>query len=202
MSTVNDQVTDAVTQINALLTGGAGSQSMGMLDIAGAETMGMSMFNAVTAQQNAQTSSSAAATASCAKMLQTPIMQAVPPKSEKQKLLEELQKLELNDHKLALKLAVAVIVALADKLASEPVTPPVPKPVVDDTHGADQDAANKTVTPATPGPQNDVQTLLTKTINSVIANNSEFSNASQQSVHEAINLLNNMITGATSGKSS
>ncbi|MCF6459134.1 RebB family R body protein [Pseudoalteromonas sp. MMG024] len=77
MSTVNDQVTDAITQLNALLSGGAAAQSMGMLDVTGTETIGMSMFNAVTAQQNAQTSASAAATASCAKMLN--LMIPTPP---------------------------------------------------------------------------------------------------------------------------
>jgi hypothetical protein len=48
MSTVNDQITDSITQLNALLTGGAAAQSMGMLDITGTETLGMSMFNAIT----------------------------------------------------------------------------------------------------------------------------------------------------------
>jgi len=47
MSSVNDQVTDSVSQIHTLLTGGAPSQAMGMLDVAGTETLGMTMFNAV-----------------------------------------------------------------------------------------------------------------------------------------------------------
>ncbi len=84
MSTVNDQISDSVNQVNTLLTGSAPMQSMGMLNIAATETMGMSMYNAVTAQQNAQTSASAAAAASCAKMLQQS-----PPKSEKPKAPEE-----------------------------------------------------------------------------------------------------------------
>ncbi|TDF35588.1 hypothetical protein EYS14_19450 [Alteromonadaceae bacterium M269] len=75
MSTVNDQITDSINQINEMLTGIAPMQSMSMLDVAATETLGMSMFNAVTAQQNAQTSASAAATASCAKMLN----QIAPP---------------------------------------------------------------------------------------------------------------------------
>ncbi|KAF7765052.1 hypothetical protein PCIT_b1187 [Pseudoalteromonas citrea] len=83
MSTVNDQITDSITQLNALLTGGAAAQSMGMLDITGTETLGMSMFNAITAQQNAQTSASAAATASCAKMLNIELPKPLPEKKLK-----------------------------------------------------------------------------------------------------------------------
>jgi hypothetical protein len=83
MSTVNDQITDSITQLNALLTGGSAAQSMGMLDITGTETLGMSMFNAITAQQNAQTSASAAATASCAKMLNIELSKPQPPKKPK-----------------------------------------------------------------------------------------------------------------------
>lgn len=106
MSAVNDQVTDAVTQLNTLLTGGAMPQSMGMLDIAGAETLGMSMFNAITAQQNAQTSSSAAITASCAKMLKT----EMPPVEAKSKNAQ-LQ-LMLAEQKLAITLAAYALYEL------------------------------------------------------------------------------------------
>lgn len=93
MSTVNDQITDSITQLSALLTGGAAAQSMGMLDITGTETLGMSMFNAITAQQNAQTSASAAATASCAKMLNIELPKPVPGKkikAEEKKTIADL----------------------------------------------------------------------------------------------------------------
>ncbi|WP_298769321.1 RebB family R body protein [uncultured Shewanella sp.] len=109
MSAVNDQVTDAVTQLNTLLTGGAVPQSMGMLDIAGAETLGMSMFNAITAQQNAQTSSSAAITASCAKMLKTEVPSA--EKNSKSALLQ----LALAEQKLAITLAAYALYELYKK---------------------------------------------------------------------------------------
>ncbi|MCG7534138.1 RebB family R body protein [Pseudoalteromonas sp. OOF1S-7] len=79
MSTINDQITDSVNQVNTLLMGSAPMQSMGMLNVTASETIGMSMFNAVSAQQNAQTSASAAAAASCAKMLQ----QSPPPPTKK-----------------------------------------------------------------------------------------------------------------------
>ncbi|WP_394391691.1 RebB family R body protein [Shewanella woodyi] len=105
MSTVNDQVTDAVTQLNALLTGGAAPQSLSMVDIAGAESMGMSMFNAITAQQNSQTSASAAATASCAKMLKTEVP-ALPDKDKKDQLALALLEIELAEHKVAIELSV------------------------------------------------------------------------------------------------
>ena len=70
MSTVNDQITDSVNQLNTLLTATAPMQSMGMLDVTATESIGIQMLNAVTAQQNSQTSASAAVTASCAKMIQ------------------------------------------------------------------------------------------------------------------------------------
>ncbi|WP_394204180.1 RebB family R body protein [Shewanella waksmanii] len=111
MSTVNDQVTDAVTQLNALLTGGAAPQSLSMVDIAGAETMGMSMFNAITAQQNSQTSASAAATASCAKMLKTEVP-ALPDKDKKDQLALALLEIELAEHKVAISLAVNTLYQL------------------------------------------------------------------------------------------
>jgi Killing trait len=70
---VNSQITDSVSQTVALLTGQAPAQAMGMLDAVLVETLGMAMHNAVMRQQNGQMVTSAALTAACAKMLQTPI---------------------------------------------------------------------------------------------------------------------------------
>lgn len=81
--TVNDQTVDSVSQISTFLVGNSAPQAMGLLDVAGAESMGMSMHNAVSTQQNSQISSAAAVTAACAKMLS--INQAIPapPADEK-----------------------------------------------------------------------------------------------------------------------
>ena len=76
--TVNSVITDSVTQTNTGIIGGAASQAMGLIDVVSAETLGMSMYNAVTTQQNAQMSASASVTATCAKMLQTQIPQPAP----------------------------------------------------------------------------------------------------------------------------
>jgi len=114
MSSVNDQITDAVSQMNTLLIGGAPSQAMGMLDITGTETMGMGMFNAITAQQNAQTSASAAATASCAKMLQTQIMAPKPVDSGSKEALElALLKAHLAEQKIITDMALTTIQELS-----------------------------------------------------------------------------------------
>lgn len=71
-SSVNDQVTDAISQLNTLLISSSAPQSLALLDVAGAESMGMAMHNAVSNQHNAQISSGAAITSVCAKMLQIP----------------------------------------------------------------------------------------------------------------------------------
>lgn len=73
---VNDQITDSVSQSNAMVVGSAASQSFGFLNVTGAEALGMLMHNAVNAQQNAQVSASAAATSTCARILQA---QLAPP---------------------------------------------------------------------------------------------------------------------------
>ena len=115
MSSVNDQITDAVSQMNALLTGGAPSQAMGMLDVTGTETVGMGMFNAITAQQNAQTSASAAATASCAKMLRTEITKPDSLDSSSKLELElALLKAELAEQGIVKNMALATINELID----------------------------------------------------------------------------------------
>ena len=109
MSVVNDQITDAVTQVNTLLTGSSPSQSAGMLGITGAETLGMSMFNAITAQQNSQTSASAAATASCARILQADVAAPPPPPNSKEQLATALLKIELKEQQTALTMASLIL---------------------------------------------------------------------------------------------
>jgi len=78
-STVNSQITDSISQVVTLLTGQAPSQSFGMMDAVMLETLGMAMHNAVTRQQYAHMTSTAAVTAACAKMLQAPFPIAPPP---------------------------------------------------------------------------------------------------------------------------
>ena len=78
-SGVNSQITDSVTQVVTLLTGQAPSQAFGMLDAVLLETLGMAMHNAVTRQQHAHMTSTAAVTAACAKMLQAPVPVPPPP---------------------------------------------------------------------------------------------------------------------------
>ncbi len=70
-STVNSQITDSVTQADTLLMGNSASQSMSLINLVTAETLGMSMHNAVNTQQNSQMSAAASVTASCAKILST-----------------------------------------------------------------------------------------------------------------------------------
>lgn len=70
MSAVNTQISDSVSDSIATVLGNAPTQGFSLLDTVMAETVGMMMHNAVTAQQNAQMVGSAAVTATCAKMLQ------------------------------------------------------------------------------------------------------------------------------------
>ena len=79
---VNSQITDSVTQASTLLTGYAAPQGMALLDVVSAETIGMAMHNAISAQQNAQLTSNASITSTCAKMLA--VEQALPTKKEKE----------------------------------------------------------------------------------------------------------------------
>lgn len=67
--TVNSQITDAVSQTQAAVIGVGAAQSMGILDSVMAETLGMAMHNAVSNQRNMQMVSSAATTATCARIL-------------------------------------------------------------------------------------------------------------------------------------
>ena len=68
-STVNSQVVDSVNTSNTVLLGNSPSQSMSMINAVLAETLGMGMYNAISAQQNAQMIGTASTTATCAKIL-------------------------------------------------------------------------------------------------------------------------------------
>ena len=76
---VNDQIVESVADVVTLNIGEAPSQSSAMLDVVMAETIGMTMYNAVSRQQSSSTVGSAAVTAACAKMLQTPFP-VIPPR--------------------------------------------------------------------------------------------------------------------------
>lgn len=54
LGTVNSQITDAVTQAAVLTTGQAAAVSMGLTYLVMAQTIGMVMANAVTAQRGMQ----------------------------------------------------------------------------------------------------------------------------------------------------
>ncbi|QCI68001.1 RebB family R body protein [Phreatobacter stygius] len=77
--TVNSRVVDSVASVVTLLSGQSPSQAFGMLDAVMVETLGMAMHNAVGRQQGGGMVSSAAVTAACAKMLQTPFPIAPAP---------------------------------------------------------------------------------------------------------------------------
>lgn len=66
---VNSQITDSVTQANTNAIGQGPAQSMSMIDAVMAETLGMSMHNAVNAQHNSQMIGTASTTSTCARML-------------------------------------------------------------------------------------------------------------------------------------
>lgn len=66
---VNEQITDSVTQTSTAVVGLAPAQSMGMLDAVLVETVGMAMYGAVSRQQNAQMTATASITATCARIL-------------------------------------------------------------------------------------------------------------------------------------
>ncbi len=71
--TVNDQITDSVTQVDTAVLGNAPAQTTSMLDAVMAESIGMAMYNAVTTQHNSQMVASAAVAAACARMLKGPV---------------------------------------------------------------------------------------------------------------------------------
>jgi hypothetical protein len=71
----------SIADVQQLLKGTAASQSMAMLNNVMAETIGMSMHNAVTAQHNAQMLNSATTTSTCARILSVIAAKApLPPK--------------------------------------------------------------------------------------------------------------------------
>jgi len=70
-SSVNDQITDSVTQNLTLLADSAAIQGVGMVDVVSAEATGIAMHNAVMSQQHSQLASNASVTATCARMLNT-----------------------------------------------------------------------------------------------------------------------------------
>ncbi len=75
----NDYILSSVTDVQQLLKGTANSQSVAMLNNVMAETIGMSMHNAVTAQHNAQMLNSATTTSTCARILSVMGAKPVPP---------------------------------------------------------------------------------------------------------------------------
>ncbi|MGK6356850.1 RebB family R body protein [Sphingomonas sp. DT-207] len=69
--TLNSQIVDAVAAVNAILAGQAPADSMAMLGLVGAQTIGLGMHNAV-ARQQAEAAINASATAAlCARMIGT-----------------------------------------------------------------------------------------------------------------------------------
>jgi hypothetical protein len=71
--TVNDQITDSLSQTMTHIVGNSSAETKSMLDTLMAETVGMAMYNAVTNQHNAQMVSNASVIAACARMLKVPI---------------------------------------------------------------------------------------------------------------------------------
>lgn len=60
---------ETVADLQKLIRGSSNSQSMALLNSVMVETIGMSMYNAVSTQHNAQMLNSAATTSTCAKIL-------------------------------------------------------------------------------------------------------------------------------------
>ena len=116
-ATVNDVITDSVSQTNTLLTSIAAPQGRALVDIASAETMGMAMYNAVSAQQNAQLTTNASVTATCAKMLAiAPQLPDAPP-PEKKETPPPFMPLSPNEHGEAGKADASQLLAMANTLA-------------------------------------------------------------------------------------
>ncbi len=82
-NSINDHIVDSVDFVVNHGIKHAQSQTTAMLDAVMAETIGMLMHNAVTAQHNGQMVGSAAVTATCAKILSVPLPE--PPKPSKEK---------------------------------------------------------------------------------------------------------------------
>jgi hypothetical protein len=75
---INGQLTDAVSAINTLLLGEAPSSAAAMLGLASANTVALSMYNAVARQQSDAALASAAIAATCARMIGTQGVAAAP----------------------------------------------------------------------------------------------------------------------------
>ena len=69
---------DSVNDLRQSLQGGSASPTVAILNNVMAETMGMSMHNAITAQQNAQMIGNASTTSTCARLLSVIGAQMVP----------------------------------------------------------------------------------------------------------------------------
>lgn len=74
-STLNSQITDAAATVDLLTTGFGPSQSMAILDVTLAQTLGLAMQNAVLRQQADRVVSQALISAACARILH----HAIPP---------------------------------------------------------------------------------------------------------------------------
>lgn len=149
--TTNSQITDSVTQSNTTVLGQAPAGSQGLLDVAMAETIGIGMYNAVTAQHHSQMVNGAAVAATCARLLQparqggppappkpappiSPLAPAQPPAADPGKRIQQAQAAE-NELLTQLDTAVRGNEQLLDKVKSmfEKVT----------GGGSGEDASNK-----------------------------------------------------------
>lgn len=77
----DNQLFDLATGLDTLALGVSPSESFAVLDAVMAQTLGMAMFNAVSAQQNANTIRSAAVTMACADMLSLSIAKLDKPRA-------------------------------------------------------------------------------------------------------------------------
>jgi len=80
--TVNHQIVDSVADVVTLNSGHAPAHAFGMLDTVMTDTLGMTMYNAVSRQQGASMIGSAAVTAACARMVSVPFPVVVAPPPE------------------------------------------------------------------------------------------------------------------------
>ena len=75
----NSQINDAVRLAHLFNINAAASQTQAMLGAVMAETLGMGMHNAISAQHSSQMLSSAAITSTCARLLSVPGLPPPPP---------------------------------------------------------------------------------------------------------------------------
>ena len=144
---VNDQIVNSVADVVILSSGLAPAQAFGMLDTAMAETLAMTMHNAVSRQQGGSTIGSAATTATCARMLSVPapaaaVPSSIPPipvPSPMAPLIEiaeqtafansaivMLQATAAAAPSIAQEMAMASLVLLRNKIEATPNLPPPP----------------------------------------------------------------------------